>query len=69
MAKRSHPITAYRKREEVSKAALARAAEISWRHLHRIERGEQSLTANVAKRIEKATKGALNAAELLGLAA
>lgn len=68
MTKQVHPITAFKRAHELTNLAFADLVGVSWRQIRRIEAGELEVTARVAKKVERGTKGKLSAAELLGLA-
>lgn len=60
-----HPLTAYRKRHELTKTALAERAGISWKRLYCIEEGKETPTAKSAKALHEATGGEVTALEIL----
>lgn len=60
----AHPLTAWRGAQKISKGKLARAVGVSWRTLHRIERGTATPSLEVALALERETHGTITA-ELL----
>jgi DNA-binding XRE family transcriptional regulator len=60
-----HPIKAWRERASFQAGAFAKAVGISYRTLHRIERGEVAPSLRVAAAVAKVTGNAVTAKELL----
>jgi len=69
MAQVPHPITEYKRRHGLTNDEFAAQVSVSWRQIHRVEHGEQEITAKIAKKIEAGTNGELTAVTLLGLGA
>jgi DNA-binding XRE family transcriptional regulator len=61
----THPLTQYIERSGVGRTALARRAETSRQTIHRIERGEQSPSLDLVRRIITATGDELGADDFL----
>jgi DNA-binding XRE family transcriptional regulator len=61
----THPIKAWRERASFQAGAFAKAVGISYRTLHRIERGEVAPSLKAIAAIERVTGKAVTAADLI----
>lgn len=60
------PLGRYLSRTGRSKYALAKAAALPWKTIHRLARGQHKPGERVASAVESATGGEVTAAELMG---
>lgn len=64
----THPIKSWRDRASFQAGAFAKAVGISYRTLHRIERGEVAPSLKTLAAIERVTGRAVTAADLIRFA-
>jgi DNA-binding XRE family transcriptional regulator len=62
-----HPLTAYREETGVKSVVLAGELDISRQSLFRIEKGQQTPSVDLIKRIVSVTGGKISANDLLGM--
>ena len=61
----THPIQAWRDKASFQAGAFATAVGVSYRTLHRIERGEVAVSLRVAEAVHRVTGGAITAKDLV----
>lgn len=62
---RDNPLATYLVADRARKRAVAQRAGLRWQTVHLISRGQQTPRPSTARRIERATDGAVPALELL----